>query len=270
MGNCFLHGNGRSVSAGEYNSFTLNVIGSLTSPAQASQNTIWLITDKELTGIVMSGTEPEILAEGEVWISISDNAPSKIVAPVGEELITVYPIYAKQSVNGELVDIEARTFYDGMWVDWISNITLYANGTFYSRYPHKSLITPTSATLTYGEEYLAVTTIASTPNEVYEVFGPMSLKDYQRVVVDLHNGDSNNIYGCILIADSETANRTSAIAKTETEMAGGKSATISIDVSALDTSKSLYIYAGFTTNGGSWGYGRKNLRISSIRMEVPV
>lgn len=93
------------------------VIGGTTEPGNPKENTIWLNTDKKITGHYFSATEPEKMAEGEVWISTGTSSPASFNA-LEKNTITVYPLRAKQMVSGALVDVKAKSWQNGEWVEW--------------------------------------------------------------------------------------------------------------------------------------------------------
>lgn len=125
MGIAFLHGNGGGSSGGGSGA-GLIIVGGTTRPAKPTQNMIWVNTDVEITSYVLSATEPENPVEGMVWITIGNSGGVKIVSPVSDEWITVYPLSAKQYVGGAWVDVEAKSYQGGEWVDWI--MILFDNG----------------------------------------------------------------------------------------------------------------------------------------------
>jgi hypothetical protein len=98
----------------------LVIVGGTTSPTKADHNTIWLNTPNTITSYVLSATEPTNPVEGMAWITIGASGGVKMVAPVGDEWIMVYPISAKQYIDGAWVAVTAKSYQNGAWVDWIS------------------------------------------------------------------------------------------------------------------------------------------------------
>ena len=76
------------------------------------ENTIGVITDTPVAGYRFNLVEPEDLKSGEVWICID---PTEFDISEG---ITVYPLYAKQYINGELINLVAKSYQNGKWADW--------------------------------------------------------------------------------------------------------------------------------------------------------
>ena len=95
----------------------LMIVGGTTRPEKATQNTIWIDTDVEITSDVLSATEPANPVEGMAWIAIGDSSGIKMSSPVGGEWITVYTISAKQYVGGAWVDKTAKIYQGGEWVE---------------------------------------------------------------------------------------------------------------------------------------------------------
>lgn len=88
-------------------------------PVNPSPNTIWLNTDRKINGYSFSATQPESMAEGEVWFVIG--AVSNVsFSATKKNPVMVYPIFAKQKIDGVLVDVTAKSYQNGVWVDWLS------------------------------------------------------------------------------------------------------------------------------------------------------
>lgn len=79
------------------------------------KNTIGVITNTPITGYRFNGNEPEDMNDGEVWIAIGvSNAKFEII-----DGVPVSPIYAKQMISGALVDVIARSWQGGKWIEWV-------------------------------------------------------------------------------------------------------------------------------------------------------
>ena len=86
-------------------------------PSNPKENTIWLNTDTKITGWYFDTKQPSNLAEGEVWVSVSISSPSAFNA-LKKNTIQVYPVFAKQNINGTLTPVEAKIYQGGAWVEW--------------------------------------------------------------------------------------------------------------------------------------------------------
>lgn len=102
-----------------------SVVGGLTQPADPKENTIWVETDAAITSYIFSATEPEEPEEGMVWFATGTASTVEFNA-LKKNGIQVYPLYAKQYVGGTWVDVTAKSWQDGEWVDWI--VYLYNSG----------------------------------------------------------------------------------------------------------------------------------------------
>lgn len=114
------------VSGGGLN---FKLVGGLTQPADPAENTIWVITDIEITGYDFNATQPADPMEGMVWISVGTSSTVAFNA-LKKNGIMVYPLSAKQYVNGAGVSVEAKSYQNGNWVDWWDG-GLFVNGNQY-------------------------------------------------------------------------------------------------------------------------------------------
>lgn len=104
-------------------------------PESAEANTIVVFTDVDITGHIFSATEPENMANGEVWFATGTSSPVAFNA-LKKNGIEVYPMSAKQCVDGELVDVAAQIYQDGEWNELGTIVFDKANQTFTSIYNH--------------------------------------------------------------------------------------------------------------------------------------
>lgn len=107
-----------------------DVVGGTTEPSNPKENTIWVNTDVEIPTWTLSPTQPAILVEGKVWISLGTRDSLGFNALKKDEIV-VYPLFAKQYINGALVDKVAKTYQNGAWVDWY-NGELFVDGNQYT------------------------------------------------------------------------------------------------------------------------------------------
>lgn len=96
------------------------VVPGLTQPGMASENTIWVKTEG-LTSWYFAATQPENMQEGEVWFLTGTDSAVEFNA-LKKGTVQVYPLRAKQMVDGALVDLEAKSYQNGEWVDWFKYI----------------------------------------------------------------------------------------------------------------------------------------------------
>jgi hypothetical protein len=169
---------GRTNSGGGTgNAAELTIYGGTTRPAKATQNTIWIDTDVEITSYVLSSKEPETPAEGMAWIKIGNSKGSiQANAPVGDNWITVYPITAKQYISGEWVNKTAKSYQNAQWVDWLVRIVPNNSFTW-------SVFTPSRGNVVINEDGTVAVTGTSTnyhgigyTNEAFDLTGFNKMK----------------------------------------------------------------------------------------------
>lgn len=83
-------------------------------PEAPRENTIWVNTDVPIGVWYFSATQPENMAEGEVWFRTGTSSSTAFNA-LKKQNIMVYPLQAQQYINGALVDVTAKIYQDGAW-----------------------------------------------------------------------------------------------------------------------------------------------------------
>lgn len=106
------------------------VVPGLTQPGTASENTIWVKTEK-INNWYFSATQPEGLQKWDVWFTTGTKSDFAFNA-LRKNGLHVYPLSAKQMVNGALVNVEAKSYQNGAWVYWW-NGELYDYGNEWER-----------------------------------------------------------------------------------------------------------------------------------------
>lgn len=107
---------GFKAGAGGGTALNFKVVGN-PQPESPKENTIWVNTDVPITGWYFAATRPENMAEGEVWFPTGKSSTVAFNA-LKKNGIQVCPLSAKQMVSGSLVDVEAKSYQGGAWVDW--------------------------------------------------------------------------------------------------------------------------------------------------------
>ena len=92
------------------------VVPGLTQPGTASENTIWVKTEK-IGAWYFSATQPEGLQEWDVWFPTGTESVFEFDA-LKKNGLQVYLISAKQYVSGTCKNKEAYIFYEGAWVQF--------------------------------------------------------------------------------------------------------------------------------------------------------
>lgn len=229
--------------------------------ATPKENTIGVITTTAISGWTFSADEPERLADGMVWFFVGTSSQVAFSA-TKKNPIMVYPISAKQYVSGTWVDVTCKSYQNGAWEDWW-NGEIYDSGVFYIG--HSNSVS--NGTVTYEAEHILFATTASSVAEVYEMFGPFDLARFNNISAIFTNATSNlNATACIFVSPNTGANRSSATAIIETDMAKDtRNLEVSLDVSSiLDT---CYVYVGTNTVGSKWSNAR-NVYVTHIEAEV--
>ena len=98
------------------------------SGAPIKENTIWVNTDAAITEWEFSATEPTGVA-GKVWFPTGSNSQAPFNA-LKKNSVTVYPLTAKQYVNGAWVYKTAMIYQNGAWTE-LWNGVLYDYGDQY-------------------------------------------------------------------------------------------------------------------------------------------
>ena len=124
MAKGFKHGTGGGGNVG----LNFKIVGGTSQPTSASENTIWINTDTDITGWVFSVSEPESPAAGLVWIGIGVASAAEFNA-LKKNGIVVYPTGAKQYVDGAWANKGAMIYQDGAWVSFSTEaVYLYIEG----------------------------------------------------------------------------------------------------------------------------------------------
>lgn len=96
--------------------------------ATPKENTIGIITTTAINGWVFSATEPTEPVEGMVWITVGTSSTVEFNT-LKKNAIQVYPLSAKQYVDGAWVDVPAYSYQGGEWVSWNTDLVIFKAGT---------------------------------------------------------------------------------------------------------------------------------------------
>ena len=118
-----------NLGGGSGGGLNFKVVGN-PQPANPKGNTIWVNTDRKINGYSFSATQPESMAEGEVWFSVGTFS-SVAFSATKKNSVMVYPLLAKQKIDGALVDVTAKSYQGGKWVNWWAG-ELYKDGKLYN------------------------------------------------------------------------------------------------------------------------------------------
>lgn len=237
MGTVFLHGNGGSGGSG--GGMELTIIVDTVRPAKVTHNAIWVDSDVDATSYALTAAEPENPEAGALWISIGDGGKIKVVSPVGDNWITVYPISAKQFIDGEWVTKVAKSYQNGEWVDW----TVFAyNGGNTGWQSCTSAVGgwyPGSVTFSDGAICLKNTeTNSATGSATTEKYDLSSFKTIEFVIDSQSTGfNTGAAYVCVTTSNSFAWNPGTSATTLPSEAVSSKqfssSGTVTLDVSSL-------------------------------------
>lgn len=120
----------RSIPAGGIR-LNFEVVGGTTQPTSPVANAIWINTDTAITSWEFSSEEPTSPTEGNVWIETGVAGQSQqAFNALEEQTMQVYPISAKQYINGTWVSKNVKQYINGAWKAWW-NGELYILGNEY-------------------------------------------------------------------------------------------------------------------------------------------
>lgn len=93
------------------------IVGGTTRPSKPKDNTIWVNTTEEITGWFFSAEEPALPTNGMVWFSTSSSSHVEFNA-LKKDGIQVYPVTARQYVNGAWHVVPTLSYMEGGWTSW--------------------------------------------------------------------------------------------------------------------------------------------------------
>lgn len=146
-----------NLGGGSCGGLNFKVVGN-PKPTSPKENTIWVNTDVDITGYHLSVTAPENPTAGMLWIKISDSSSIKVGTPLGKDYITIMLDSVSQYVGGAWVNVEAKSFQNGVWGNFVVYLFKTGEGAkveFEIYKASKCTITQTSDAVTIS--YSAVT-----------------------------------------------------------------------------------------------------------------
>ena len=117
-----------AITGGGENILNFSVVGGTTQPVNPTENTIWVNTDREITGWSFSADEPSEPYEGMVWFQTGISGSIKFNT-LQENEIQLRPIDAAQYVSGAWDDVIAKIYKESVWTQIrIETLYLYDHG----------------------------------------------------------------------------------------------------------------------------------------------
>lgn len=102
------------------------VIGGTAAPSNPKENMIWVNTSTKITSYIFSAKQPTG-SDGMVWITTGTVSGVEFNA-LKKNSIMVYPLYAKQYIDGTWINVSAMSYQNGSWVEWITKTYIYKDG----------------------------------------------------------------------------------------------------------------------------------------------
>lgn len=230
----------------------------LLTAAKPKENTIGVITDKKITGYHFSATQPESLAEGEVYFNVGTDSLVAFDA-LKKNTVMVYPVNAKQYVSGAWVDVTAKSYQNGAWVDWW-NGELYKNGNEYTDVTGgwtcegkgyssdaKGVGTPT---ITRDETTLTMEITSAAGGAIFYTANKIDLSKYTELVFD---GTASGVQSYDTVCnlrvweDIGSYSSSNVAAYKTIKQATPFDGTVSLDISGLDKTKKYFVGFGLYT-----------------------
>lgn len=225
--------------------------------ATPKENTIGIITTNKITGWMFSDADPAEPVEGVVYITTGTGGKIAFNA-LKKNGIMVYPMSAKQCVNGALVDVTAMIYQDVDWREWVAYISI--NETDWSRaipYPSSNY---SQGTYNISDNRLA----GSVQDKYYSVaiVRQFDFSNIQQIEFNYSLDKDMSSYGHVLAiisrsnSDASSSNRVSNLLLTE--VATDKP--VVFDVS--NVSGTYYLWLGLA----NWGLSSTvNFEISKLK-----
>ena len=170
-----------NMSGGGGAALNFKVMGGTAEPSNPAENTIWIDTDAKITGWLFSSHQPENPAEGMVWIATGSASNAEFNA-LKKNNITVYPLSAKQYVNGAWVDKTAKSYQNGAWVDWW-NGELYDTGNEYETFTGGWTATALFSSTQVTKDTTSMTIKTDYGDDALYCSNKMDLTDFSKLVV---------------------------------------------------------------------------------------
>lgn len=211
---------GKGYKHGGSNPLNFKVVPGLTQPGTASENTIWVKTEK-IGAWYFSATQPEGLQEWDVWFPTGTSSTVEFNA-LKKNGIQVYPISAKQYVNSTLVDVTAMSYQNGEWSEWIPSGALYWRGDQRTDLTGGWAIRKTNGTnltqptCTFEETSIKISSASGSKSGVLSTTNKIDLTNAKTLTVDIVNKTNTYIvlYVGSAINDNEGAVASKAVSST--------------------------------------------------------
>lgn len=230
------------------------VIGGTTAPSNPKENMIWVNTSTKITSYIFSATQPTGSA-GMVWISTGTSSTVEFNA-LKKNGIQVYPISAKQYINGAWRNVEAKSYRNGSWVEWLETEKfLYYRGNFYNGQSLSEQYNQ-GCTYTFEDDRIDIYAGSYTGNAVYLYFDPISLAGKTKLIVRANSngnfsttGGSDWMCGFAVYASKTNNPNWGDPHANRLKLSAGEEVELSLDISRINDTRYIVIRA--SCSGGS-------------------
>ena len=103
------------------------VVGGTTQPSNPKENTIWVNTSNTITSWTFSIEQPTSPSNGMMWFSTGEYSTVPFNA-LKNNSMQIYPVYAKQYVNGTWEEKTTKSYQNGEWQTWVRYLYIYKSG----------------------------------------------------------------------------------------------------------------------------------------------
>ena len=231
------------------------VVGGDTAPIAPPDNTIWVNTGMEITEWVLSPKEPTP-SNGMVWIFTSDSSYAEFNA-LKQNSIMLFPLSAKQYINGSWNTVSAKSYQNGEWVNWAAYLykdgdqcTKLSGGWQTRAWRGNSSVAGVQPTLSLDTNKMVATIAAASgyKSGALEVKNDVNLSEYSKVYIDwegysLDSSSDNNSLKFAVGNRNATYEQEGAAASIGLQKNGATSTRqiSELDISSINGSYSVYI-----------------------------
>lgn len=158
------------------------VIGGTSSPSSPKENDIWVNTDVKIASYIFSVTEPTNPVQGMVWISTGTSSPVTFNA-LKKNGIMVYPMSAKQYIDGAWIYVDAMSYQGGEWVALVTYLFKSGSGSAYTM----TKKCDKNASITWNTEKITISAVAGSAGYVCAILniGPVDITNATTLCVDM-------------------------------------------------------------------------------------
>ena len=232
------------------------VVPGLTQPGTASENTIWVKSQK-ITSWILSPSEPENPVEGMVWVLVGEPGGVEFNA-LRRNGIQLYPVAAEQYTDGAWMSVESHIYQGGTWTELVGSLVLFDGtdgGDNTDVTGGWSVISQTTqAKLEVDSDQISFLSAAAGTVRRAGPVKAVDLSRYKTLYCDGVNGSSSDSdsYQFMLLADRSH----SAVPLAAVRQPFGTRGVVTIDLTAIAARDNLY----FAISNASSSVGSKLFR----------